>query len=74
MRTASRPSMSGRPHDHQVDLHGLSRLHGLGAVFCHNGFELLIQRELIGQRITQFGVVINDQDFARVGHSLEKPP
>jgi hypothetical protein len=55
-------------------LHGLSRLHGLGAVFCHNGFELLIQRELIGQRITQFGVVINDQDFARVGHSLEKPP
>jgi hypothetical protein len=32
-----------------------------------------MQRELLGQRITQFGVVINDQDFARVRHSLENP-
>jgi hypothetical protein len=32
-----------------------------------------MQRELVAQRITQFGVVINDQDLARVRHSFENP-
>jgi hypothetical protein len=32
-----------------------------------------MQRELLGQRITQFAIVIDDQNFARVRHSFEDP-
>jgi hypothetical protein len=27
-----------------------------------------VQRQLFGQRVTQFGVVVDDQNFARVRH------
>ena len=38
-----------------------------------SGLELLVQRQLLGQRIAQFGIVIDDQNFARVRHSSETP-
>ena len=60
-------------HDHQVDLPGFGGLNAFGAVFRGHRVELLVQRELLGQRVTQFGVVIDDQNFARVRHSFETP-
>ena len=32
------------------------------------GLEFLVQRKLLDQRLAQFGVVVDDQDLAGVGH------
>ena len=55
-------------HDHQVDLAALGRLHALGAAVDRDGLELLMQRQLLDQRVAQFGIVVDDQDGASVGH------
>ena len=44
------------------------RLHALRAGIDRFGVEFLVQRELLDQRFAQLGVVIDDQDFAGVGH------
>ena len=54
-----------------IDYHhlpGLGGLHPLGAVVDRDRFELLMERKLLDQRLAQFGVVIDDQDLAGVGH------
>jgi hypothetical protein len=38
-------------HDHQIDLSRLGCLHALAAALHPQGLELLVQRELFGQRI-----------------------
>ena len=55
-------------HDHQIDLAGLGRLHTLAAVLHSEGLELLMQRQLLGQRIAQSGIVIDDENLTRVRH------
>ncbi len=55
-------------HDHQVDLAAFGRLHALGAAVDRGGVELLMQRQLLDQRLAQFGIVVHDQDGTLVGH------
>ena len=52
---------------------GLGGLDALAAVLGADGFELLVQRQLLGQPLAQFGVVVDDQDLARIGHSVGPP-
>ena len=65
----------GQPdiHDHEVDLAGLGGLHAFGAGIGRDGFELLVQRELLDQRVAQFRIVIDDQDFAGIRHGTRPP-
>ena len=55
-------------HDDEIDVAVAGGLHALRAGIDRLGVELLVQRELLDQRVAQFGVVIDDQDLARVGH------
>ena len=55
-------------HDHEVDLSRLGGLHALAAALHGDGFELLVQRQLLGQRVAQLGIVVDDQNFTRVRH------
>ena len=50
-------------------LAGLGGLHALAATLDRDRFELLVQRELLDQRGTQLGIVIDDQDLATVCHA-----
>ena len=38
-------------------------LHAFAAVFGRDGFEFLVQRELLGQPIPQFRIVIDNENF-----------
>ncbi len=60
-------------HDHQVELTGLGRLHRLGSVFDRYRLELLVQRKLFDQRLTQFRIVVDDQDLAGICHIFGPP-
>ncbi len=62
----------GQPdvHDHQVDLAAFGRLHPLGAAVDRDGVELLVQRQLLDQRLAQLGIVVDDQDGASIGHRV----
>ena len=60
-------------HDDQIDLPGLGGLHTFGAVFRSDRLEFLVQRQLLGQRVAQFGIVVDNKDFARVGHQSGIP-
>jgi hypothetical protein len=55
-------------HDHQIHMAVARGLHALRAGIDRLGVELLVQRELLDQRVAQLGVVIDDQNFPRVGH------
>ena len=61
----------GKPdiHDHEIDLPGLGGLYPFGPVVDRDRLELLVQRELLDQRLAQLGVVVHDQDFAGIRHS-----
>ena len=60
----------GQPHIHddEIDLSGLGGLHTLAAGLDRDGLELLVQRQLFGQRIAQFGIVIDNQNLPRIRH------
>ena len=60
-------------HDHEVDLAGLGGLHALRAVLDGDGLKFLVQRQLLGQRIAQLGIVIDDQNFTRIRHQSGIP-
>ena len=60
-------------HDHQVDLAALGRLHRLGAAVDRGRLELLVQRQLLDQRLAQLGIVVDDQDGSRVRHRSKSP-
>ena len=49
-------------HDHQIDLARFGRLHTLAAVLHSQGLELLVQRQLLGQRIAQFGIIVDNEN------------
>ena len=57
-------------HDDEIDLSGLGGLHALAAVLGADGFELLVQRQLLGQPLAQLSIVVDDQNLARIGHSV----
>ena len=40
-----------------------ARIHGFGC-------ELFVQRKLLDERVGELRVIVDDQDFARVGHGL----
>ena len=61
-------------HDHQIDLASLGRLDALGAVLDRDGIKLLVQRQLLGQRVAQLGIVVDDKNPTRVRHfNLPQP-
>jgi len=60
-------------HDHEIDLPSLGGLYALGSVVDRDRLELLMQRELLDQRLAQFGVVVHDQDLA-IRHSSAPGP
>ena len=66
----------GQPdiHDHQVDLAGLGLGHALGAGIDRDRLEFVVQGELLDQGGPQFRVIVDDQDFAAVGHRFPGPP
>ena len=68
MRTASRPSMSGRPTSMMTRSiwPALAACTPLVPVSAADRLEFLVQRELLDQRLAQLGVVVDDQDFARL--------
>jgi hypothetical protein len=55
MRTASRPSMSGRPTSM------ITRSISPALAAC-------VQRQLLGQRIAHLGIVVDDEKLTRVRH------
>jgi hypothetical protein len=57
--------MSGRPTS--VDLSGFGGLDTFAAVFGRDGFEF-VQRELFGQPIPQFRIIIDNENFACFCH------
>jgi hypothetical protein len=59
-------------HDHEIHMAVAGGLHALRTGIDRLGVELLVQCELFDQRVAQLGVVIDDQDFPRVGHKA--PP
>ena len=56
-------------HDDEVDLAGLGGVHALGAGIDAGGLELFMQGELLGQPVAQLGIVVDDQNLARIRHS-----
>ena len=55
-------------HQHEIGGIGLGGAGALGAGIDRGGFELVVQRQLLHQRIAQIGIVIHDQDLAGIGH------
>ena len=51
----------------------LGLLHALGAGIDRDGLELVVQRKLLDQGVPQLVVVVDDQDFAAVGHRIRSP-
>ena len=47
---------------------GLGDLHALGAALARDRLELLVERELLDERVAQFGVVVDDQNLSAIGH------
>ena len=67
-------------HDHEIDLSNLGRLNSCAAVFCRQGIELLMQRQLFLQRLApesessstmrifrMFDIVLNPAARAKAG-------
>ena len=55
-------------HDHQVDLSVFGGLDAFRAAVHRNGIKFLVQRQLLDERVAQFGVVVDDQDRSFIGH------
>ncbi|MEY9172903.1 hypothetical protein ABIF15_004135 [Bradyrhizobium elkanii] len=55
-------------HQDQIGGIGFGGSGALGAGVDCGGFEFLVQRQLLDQRIAQIGIVIHDQDLAGIGH------
>ena len=55
-------------HQDEIGGVGLGRAGTLGAGIDGGSFELVVQRQLLHQRIAQIVVVIHDQDLAGIGH------
>src|ERR1700688_3546936 len=71
MRTASWPSMSGKPTS--IITRSISRLgglHALDAVLRRDSFKLLVQRKLLRQRVAQFGIIVNNENPTGIRHQF----
>src|SRR5262249_43122619 len=55
-------------HDDQIDLSRLGSLNAFIAVFSSDGFILLVQRKLLRQRATQFGIIVDNENLTRIRH------
>ncbi len=75
MRTASRPSTSGRPTSMMTRSiwPAFAACTPLAPRLGGDGFEFLMQGELLREGLAQLGIVINDQDFADIGHKMKNP-
>ena len=51
-------------HDDQIDLSRLGGLHAPAAVLRRDRFILLVQRNLLRQRVAQFGIIVDNENFA----------
>ncbi len=60
-------------HDDEVDIAVLGRLDRLGSAVDRRRFELVVQGELLDQRLAQFVVIIHNQDVSGVGHRSKSP-
>jgi hypothetical protein len=61
-------------HDHEIDLPGLGGLNPFGPVVDRDRLEVLMQRELLDQRLAQLGIIVHDQDLAGIRHSSAPRP
>ncbi len=63
----------GQPdiHQHEIGSIGLGGAGALGAGIDGGGLELVVQRQLLHQRVAQIGIVIHDQDLAGIGHRVQ---
>ncbi len=61
-------------HYDEIDLPGFSGLDTFAAVFGDNSFEFFVQRQLFGQRIPQFRIVIDNENLTRIRHSMRTHP
>ena len=60
-------------HDDEVDLARAGGLHAFGAGVDRHGFELVMKRELLDQRITHVGVIVDNEDSAGIHHRFGAP-
>ena len=57
-------------HDDEIGRGVLDREAGGGGVGRLGYLEFGVQRQLLGQRLAQIGVVVDDEDLARLGHGI----
>src|SRR6516165_4118387 len=78
MRTASRPSRSGRPTSMitRSTWPDLAALHPLAAAIDRDRLEFFMQGKLLDHRVAQYGIIVHDQDLADIRHGrhLRKLP
>ena len=55
-------------HNNQVDLAILGGLDALGAILDRGCLELLVQRQLLHQRIAEFRIIVDNQYLADIAH------
>ena len=55
-------------HDYQIDLSRFRGLHPLATVLDCDGFEILMQRQMLHQPIAQAGIVFDDENPMPVRH------
>ena len=58
-------------HQHEIGSIGLGGAGAFGAGVDGGGFEFVVQRQLLHQRVAQIGIVFHDQDLAGIGHGYD---
>src|SRR5881409_3050591 len=54
----------------EVDLARLGGLHRPDAGVYRNGLELVVQRQLLDERLAHVGIVLHDENAAGIGHGI----
>jgi hypothetical protein len=60
-------------HDNEIYQFSPHDLNTIGRVSRHNGIEFLMQRQLLFQRLAQFGVIVDDEDLVCLRHFPRAP-
>jgi hypothetical protein len=61
-------------HDHQIDLSLFGSLHALAAILCRESFKFLVQPKLLRQRVSELGIIVDDENLTRIRHPVRLPP
>jgi len=55
-------------HDDEIDLARFGGLHALAAAFDRDRLEFLVQGQLLGKRVAQFCIVLDNENLTRIRH------